>query len=95
MLLLALLPCGDEVECADNDRYQTAFTTDGQQDHDNHSENCSPFCICACCGQLVTIASAHHFNVQPKTTISKPLISYSDPYFEIIPQSIWQPPKLV
>jgi hypothetical protein len=95
MLMLALLPCGDEVECVDSDRYEISFTNNNHQDHANHAENCSPFCICACCGQVLNVASAYHFNVKPRTPIGRNLISYSDPYFEIIPQSIWQPPKLV
>jgi hypothetical protein len=95
MLLLALLPCGDEVECMDDERYETAFTNNNQQDHDNHSEICSPFCICACCGQALHVLTMPFFAVKPHDEVSERIIQYKEPYFEIIPQAIWQPPKLV
>ncbi|MCE7068516.1 DUF6660 family protein [Dyadobacter sp. CY326] len=95
MLTLALLPCGDKVECIDNERYETTFNDNDHPDHDGHAENCSPFCICACCGQMLNIFTAYHFDIKPTFAAVTSRSLYADPYFKIIPQSIWQPPKLV
>ena len=95
MLLLALLPCGDEVECMDEERYETAFNDNTRQDHENHSEICSPFCICACCGQVLNVLTTPYFALKPHFSVSSHTAFYKDPYFEIIPIAIWQPPKLI
>lgn len=49
ILVLSLAPCGDSVECGESNK-----TEKSHNKHKHENENCTPFCICACCGQPVT-----------------------------------------
>ncbi|TLU96750.1 DUF6660 family protein [Dyadobacter sediminis] len=92
MLLLSLLPCGDPAECKD-EKQAVAFSSNTHADHDNHSENCPPFCSCTCCGQFLSIFTAHSFLVK---TVALPAMGkafYQDFYSGLIPSAIWQPPQ--
>lgn len=91
ILLLSIAPCGDSIEC--DERNQTEKS---HNDHKHENENCTPFCICACCGQPVT----SKINYPAVQTVSKPdifnkNIAINDQTFNSqFSASIWQPPKI-
>jgi len=92
MLLLSLLPCGDSAECQD-EKHAVTFIENTHSDHDNHPENCPPFCSCTCCGQFLSTLTVHSFLVK---TVALPVtnkISYQDLYSDLILTAIWQPPQ--
>lgn len=95
LLFLSALPCADRIEC--NDVAKTEITTtENHQDHKHETENCSPFCICACCGISVTQFNPTVFT--SKKVIYFPLQKnysyYKLNYSSIDFCNIWQPPKL-
>ena len=96
ILTLSVLPCGDTIEC--NDKTKTEITE--QDDHEKHnhsSEQCPPFCNCACCGvqitnfeiQLISFKENNLFEFQ-KEKIS----FYESINIQKIADKIWQPPKI-
>ncbi|MGZ4034745.1 MAG: DUF6660 family protein, partial [Bacteroidia bacterium] len=51
ILTLSCMPCCDKDDCKfPNANQQTLVCTDHSSQH-NESGCCSPFCVCACCGQ--------------------------------------------
>ena len=70
ILVLSLAPCGDDIDCSKHANNKTEQTSDT---HDHKSENCSPFCICACCGHISNVFSekmeAYKFNLVLATKI--------------------------
>ena len=96
ILTLSVLPCSDTIEC--NDKTKTEITQqDNHEKHNHNSEQCPPFCSCACCGVNV-------FQFQnPVYSFKKDLVFinqkekinfYSFIYNKKIAHKIWQPPKI-
>ena len=91
---LLVLPCSDNVEYNLND--DTFMSQDNKVNHNHSSEQCSPFCTCACCGrhinQLISVFFSKAnliFNYKRKE-----INFYSFVYNKNITISIWQPPKI-
>ena len=91
MLLLSCMPCGDSKDCSSPEPVSIAAGDAGHQDHSD-KENCTPFCVCACCAVPV-------FQL-PVTSAQLPLIptiqmnGYHDVRFiSAAHYRIWQPPK--
>ena len=67
-------------------------------DHEKDTENCSPFCICACCGS--TIVSNFLFNsiISDKKQIflseKEKINFYTTSSISDFCGNIWQPPKI-
>ena len=95
LLLLALLPCGDRLECNDSDSRSTSISETQHDEHQHETEICSPFCICACCGQLVNIPSTTSFLVKAILTKTQLQPSHREKFLTEPYYAIWQPPKLV
>ena len=91
ILVLSLAPCGDSVECGERNK-----TEKSHNNHKHENENCTPFCICACCGQPV----ASNINYPVAQTVSKPEIFnksiaiYNQTFISQFNANIWQPPKI-
>jgi hypothetical protein len=90
-----VLPCNDSVECDDFTK-TTISQTEKHNNHSHETEQCTPFCICACCG-------THAFQIQKAFLPSKEnniifeneklKTIYSFFYTKNISSKIWQPPK--
>ncbi len=91
ILVLSLAPCGDNVECGEHNK-----TEKSHNNHKHENENCTPFCICACCGQPVT----SKINYPVAQTILKPenfnnsKAIYTQTFISQFSATIWQPPKI-
>jgi len=91
ILVLSLSPCGDNVECDKSNK-----TEQSQNSHKHKKDNCTPFCICACCGQLV----ASKINYPVAQTILRPenlnksIAIYNQTFISKFSDTIWQPPKI-
>ena len=96
ILTLSVLPCGDEVEC--NDKTKTEITQkDNHENHNHSSEQCPPFCSCACCGvQLANFEiQSISFKENNLFTFQKEKISfYETIYIQKTADKIWQPPRI-
>lgn len=91
MLVLALAPCGDAMQCAE----QSFHVESKPHTHtENEVDLCSPFCICACCGQLTYSTSFPDFKFSIALNKQRPSFSYDDSKVGSIALDIWQPPKI-
>jgi hypothetical protein len=63
----------------------------------NETDDCSPFCICACC--QTTVSHSRFFlpitNQVTQTIAHKPYIFHQNPDEKNYQNSIWQPPKSI
>lgn len=98
MLALSFVPCSDTVY-ARNDHRHTSTEQAHSHKHfkdPGHSDGCSPFCYCACCGvptafqqyQMPEISVQYTLIVSKRVVMRKNMLQSS--YFG----SIWQPPKI-
>lgn len=87
---LSVLPCHDGVECSD------AKTEVSQKhNHSEETEQCPPFCACACCG-IHVVQMLAQVDFPTKKTIffsNKEHFNYAFVGTEAALFSIWQPPK--
>ena len=89
-LILCLLPCGDvqsqEIELSDN-------PTISFYQNDSHTDNCTSFCSCKCCGQIQNIILKPIFSFD----ILNDYIVVETQYISRISQEfsnlVWLPPK--
>lgn len=98
MLALSFVPCSDGVSLRNDHRHASTEQTESHRHLNDrgHSDSCSPFCYCACCGvptafqqyQMPEISAQHIPFVSKRVVIRKNILQSS--YFG----SIWQPPKI-
>jgi hypothetical protein len=90
---MVAMPCGDKDDCQNQDTELSALADNDHSDHEGDTENCSPFCICACCGHSVTapdfFASLTSLVQYPTKNLSIYTASFVSGAFS----KIWQPPK--
>ena len=85
------MPCNDRIEEA------VAETSKTHQDHkdstEKHSDLCSPFCSCSCCGIQLTQATYSFYQLEQEIypTYSETVSYQPQKEFGII-YGIWQPP---
>lgn len=92
LLVLAVMPCHDSVECSE---FRAEKFSD-KHDHASDNELCPPFCTCACCGVQV-VQLQHPTFFEPSFTVEvfadRPTF-YRSVFPSEIALSIWQPPKI-
>lgn len=90
------MPCGDEADCGLNGASKTEFVA--ATDHTSHqheAETCSPFCICACCGQnFVNNAYGSTIEIKPIVFAREQVSIYKGFFTSDLCANIWQPPKI-
>lgn len=93
MLFLSSLPCGDVREC---DGPATTVITASTQDlpHQHSSEQCTPFCTCACCSITVSCFETTILTAEKTSSYTKIFPVYTAPFVKDIFETIWQPPKI-
>jgi hypothetical protein len=96
LVTLAVLPCGDTVECKNTAKIEVSQNNDHEK-HNHETEQCPPFCTCACCGvhiykfQTASIS----FKEELDFYVQKKLPNfYSFIYNKQIALKIWQPPQI-
>lgn len=94
---ISFLPCGDVDDCKDEFSKEKAFSELEHTDHQEDTETCSPFCICACCGANVIFNFTFPSYISKKQSnlfFQKIKIKYSDVSFMYsFSRNIWQPPR--
>jgi hypothetical protein len=94
ILALSCMPCSDKDDCNYMSADQSTFATTDHSDHDSDTENCSPFCMCACCGQSCIFT---HFQADfglNFPTVAQKVSVYKATFSSEVSFSIWQPPKI-
>lgn len=94
LLALAVMPCSDKDNCQYQSADQSTFATTDHSDHDSDTENCSPFCMCACCGQFFSSPFSHYsLSLHVPVSLEKFPV-YKASFVSEVYLSIWQPPKI-
>ena len=93
LLVLGLLPCSDVQACGDAVKTEVS-ATQNHEEHQQHPEACSPFCICACCASTsFSVAAARTIELQ--LPFQQELYSfYNNDLLAEMHSPIWQPPRL-
>jgi hypothetical protein len=96
ILAVSFVPCTDNLPAKDDNILKKEITSSDKssKDHNNTSDNCSPFCTCSCCAATAFYSPLS--KTQPIKVIFK---SEKYPLYNIsfrteVYYSIWQPPKL-
>ena len=96
ILTLSVLPCSDAIEC--NDKTKVEITQqENHEKHNHNSEQCPPFCSCACCGvQLANFENELMFFKENNifSFLKEKISSYQTIYIQKLADKIWQPPKI-
>ncbi|RYD82196.1 MAG: hypothetical protein EOP53_04355 [Sphingobacteriales bacterium] len=92
MLLLSCMPCGDSSDCSEGEKVSVVLNDTDHNDHEDE-ENCTPFCVCACCAVPVFQAPV---GVAVKTFTQRNQLNTSteEDFFSASHGSIWQPPRV-
>ena len=90
ILLLAAMPCRDARECESKAKMEQA----NHNGNDDEKENCTPFCICACCPTQIYITDLAVDNFTP-LIFSEFSCEINSEIRSFISHSIWQPPRTV
>ncbi|RZJ65215.1 MAG: hypothetical protein EOO50_14655 [Flavobacterium sp.] len=70
--------------------------TDHENHDQSHADQCSPFCVCNCCGaQILTFENIQTFQAAIILEIAiRQEIHYTSPFASSFSGSIWQPPQI-
>lgn len=85
------MPCGDSSDCSESQTISVAVNDMEHNDHQDE-ENCTPFCVCACCAVPVFQAPA---TIAIKKITQQTLLNIypESTFFSAGHGSIWQPPR--
>lgn len=96
ILVLSCVPCGDTDNCEKSQKSETVSNHfEGNHNHEQEADLCTPFCLCACCGGFIFSIDLNipefirisYFLKSEVFHLSTSIFSFS--------YTIWQPPKLV
>ncbi len=93
ILVLSFVPCGDGREC--NEIEEVKISASSDHDHHKHDEeNCTPFCICSCCGTSMISLNIPEIlsEIEQVYVIDFPV--YIESPLSVTYFHIWQPPKI-
>ena len=101
VLMMALMPCTDEVFCETEISISYTETNCQTHDHsnsDDHShtgeDSCPPLCSCQCCGTSLTIPQLTWLVEFEKELLFSFSFHYTFNYAYDINRGIWHPPTL-
>ena len=80
-------------DCEFDPKIEKNTNTD-HSDHNSDTENCSPFCMCACCGQTFTSTIIPLFFFKNQEVKSYDVSIHQTSLISEFYISIWQPPKI-
>lgn len=93
LLVLGLLPCSDVQDCGQDVKTEVT-AAQNHEDHEQHPEACSPFCICACCATSSFSASVSR-TIEFQIPFQQELSAfYNNNLLAEMHSPIWQPPRL-
>ncbi|WP_338875903.1 DUF6660 family protein [Spirosoma sp. SC4-14] len=97
ILLLSGLPCADgDIELRAESQIAT-LATDDHPHPTNHAggDQCSPLCVCSCCGTVVDTPSLFQFSYLPKIQF-RPSQCFGPVTTDLSAPTLptWQPPQL-
>lgn len=102
-LVLSTMPCTDAVLALNGSsaaaRYGSSTSSLSHHHHrnDTHNDLCSPFCVCSCCGQLITAPLKHSLGESLTVAIydgQKPTVYYTQHWTSHYLNDIFRPPQV-
>jgi hypothetical protein len=91
---LAVCPCGDRYEWADDSASEMVATIDHQHSS-GEQDACTPFCICTCCATHVQLPIDFDLTTLNPEHNTPVITAYLEKSLSSEALSIWQPPRLV
>jgi hypothetical protein len=94
IITLSFMPCNDADDCVQENAIEHSSVNSDHAEHEGDTENCTPFCMCACCGQ------SYHFEYFPASLGFESAIlvleesKYQATFISGYACSIWKPPQL-
>lgn len=95
ILVLSAVPCSDAHNDCNDSKVKTELTKDHDHQED-HDDNCSPFCTCACCSVSAITMDFSPYQVKTNfvfASVQKVSIRNSS-FVSNFFGNIWQPPKI-
>jgi hypothetical protein len=94
ILVLSAVPCSDAHNSC-NKTVETEQNTEHSHEHDS-DDNCSPFCICNCCGSHIAVIEIpfYSLNVHYSYSLVEKVALRNDSFIATFFNNIWQPPKI-
>lgn len=94
ILGLGFTPCADSVVTKQSD--QIISNSSPTSENHNHSDYCSPLCVCSCCGTVIAqLEDEAVFDVQLSEINSTQILIFIQNLPADIYYPIWEPPKIV
>ena len=95
IVLLLTQPCQDMLSMLDQSAGTEITHIESPTDKNDHTDGCSPFCICGCCSISVADSSTSDTKATTSshTAVSQHMSEYTSPDTTTFQNSIWQPPK--
>ena len=92
LLALSFFPCADVDSCVESNRSITSTDNSNKANHKD-SENCTPFCICACCAVPIIhdVINVNDSSKQIYLAAKYPPLKLTYPSYSSA--AVWQPPK--
>jgi len=91
---LSIVPCTDGMPQSSNYSHVEFSITEHDHNHSDHQDDCTPFCVCACCGSIIILATVQPM-VESKSEISTDyLFNYTFEYSFDYSDGVWHPPSL-
>ena len=91
---LSVVPCTDGMPQSSIHTDIEVSAAEHDHDHSEHQDDCTPFCVCACCGSIVTLPTDKAM-LENKIEISTDyLFHYTFDYSFDYSEGVWHPPSL-
>ncbi len=100
ILVLALVPCSDELSALSSAELTCSHKVNEIHKHthgnygDEDDRDCSPFCVCSCCGIFINTVNASPallLTAEIETSQEK-IFFYNNTYIYVPHVDIWHPP---
>lgn len=93
-MALTVVPCSDAAS-GFGDKVCVAEDVHLEQSQDEHTDLCTPFCVCNCCGMSMSIAQIKKLLPEKNFILVRAEITESAyNYSLLLNAGIWQPPKI-
>ncbi|SFI84512.1 hypothetical protein SAMN05421638_1151 [Kaistella treverensis] len=93
-MALTVVPCSDAAS-GFGDKVCVAEDVHLEQSQDEHTDLCTPFCVCNCCGMTLSVSQINTLLPEHHKVVIKDILPDRKYHHKILhPAGIWQPPKI-
>jgi hypothetical protein len=90
---MAIVPCADDIPVVDHDDTHAYVADMDAEGHSHDSQDdCTPFCMCQCCGTSITLEQAAQSGSLKNQFVFSYSQHYSFNYDYHYSNGIWHPP---